>query len=141
MNLAINVVIEWLGDRFHARVERVLFIDPSGTDMVTIDIDPEHKKALPIWRKCEEVSIALAAGDARLLDSDPYEQPAQTLSNRSRKHRDEIWDIIKPLIEDENEEDWSRAFWCTRSNARACHTVIARLPPNGHKNGASEKPH
>jgi putative transposase len=108
MNLAINVVIEWLGDRSQARVERVLFIDPSGTLMVTIDIDPEHKKALPIWRKCEEVSTAIAVGDARLLDADAYEQPARILSNESRKHRDEIWDIIKPLIEGDKEKGWSK---------------------------------
>src|SRR6266536_4120769 len=108
MNLAINVVIEWLGDRSEARVERVLFIDPSGTHMVTIDLDPEHKKALPIWRKREEVSTALAADDARLLDTDPYEQPVQTLSNESREHRDEIWDIIKHLIEGDNEKGWSK---------------------------------
>lgn len=46
MNLAINVVIEWLGDSSQACVERLLLIDPSGTFMVTIDIDPEHKKVL-----------------------------------------------------------------------------------------------
>jgi len=108
MKLAVNVVIEWLGDGSHGHVERVLFIDPSGTDMVTIDIDPENKKALPVWRKCEEISVALAASDARILDTDPYVQPAQALSNEGRKHRDEIWDVIKPLIEGENKEDWSK---------------------------------
>ena len=76
--------------------------------MVTIDIDPENKKALPVWRTCEEISVALAASDARILDTDPYVQPAQAFSNEGRKHRDEIWDIIKPLIEGEHKEDWSK---------------------------------
>ena len=97
MKLAVNVVIEWLGDGLPVHIERVLFIDPSGTDMVTIDIDPENKKALPVWRTCEEISVALAASDARISDTDPYVQPAQALSNEGRKHRDEIWDIIEPL--------------------------------------------
>lgn len=108
MKLAVNAVIDWTGDGSRVRVERVLFIDPSGTDMVTIDIDAENKKALPVWRKCEEISAALAASDARILDTDPYVQPAQALSNEDRKHRDEIWDIIKPLIEGENKENWSK---------------------------------
>ena len=63
MKLAVNVVIQWLGDGSPVHIERVLFIDPSGTDMVTIDIDPENKKALPVWRTCEEISVALAASD------------------------------------------------------------------------------
>jgi putative transposase len=108
MNLAVNVVIEWLSDGSRTQLERVLFIDPSGTDMVTIDIDPENTKALPIWRKCEELSVALAADDARILDTDPYEQPAQALSDEGRKHRDEIWEIIRPLIEGANKEGWSK---------------------------------
>jgi hypothetical protein len=105
MKLAINEVIEWLDDGSLVHVERVLYIDSSGTKMVTIDIDPENKKALPVWRKCEEVSLALAAGDARILDTDPYEQSGQALSKESRNHRDEIWDIIKPLIESESKEE------------------------------------
>jgi len=108
MNLAVNEVIEWLSDGSRARLERVLFIDPSGIDMVTIDIDPENKKALPIWHKCEEISVALAAEDARILDTDPYIQPAQALSNEGQKHRDEIWEIIRPLIEGGNTEGWSK---------------------------------
>jgi hypothetical protein len=33
-----------------------------------------------------------------------------------------------------------RAFWFTRSTARVCYTVTARLPLDAHKNVASEKP-
>jgi len=35
----------------------------------------------------------------------------------------------------------ARAFWFTRATAKACHTVTARLPRDGRKNGASGKPH
>src|SRR6266567_3542395 len=35
----------------------------------------------------------------------------------------------------------SRAFWFTRPAAKACHTVSAKHPPDGHKNGAWQKPH
>jgi putative transposase len=108
MNLATNAVIVWQGNESRIHIERVLYIDLSGTNMVTIDINPENIKALPVWRKCEEVSIALAAGDARILDADPYVQPAQAISNQNRKHRDEIWEIIKPLIEVEDKESWTR---------------------------------
>lgn len=34
-----------------------------------------------------------------------------------------------------------RAFWCTRTTAKAYHTVTARRPRDGRKNAASAKPH
>lgn len=34
-----------------------------------------------------------------------------------------------------------RAFWYTRTSARACDTANARHLTGGRKNGASEKPH
>src|SRR6266849_313485 len=34
-----------------------------------------------------------------------------------------------------------RAFWFTRTTAKACHTVTAKLPLDARKNGASAKPH
>lgn len=89
MNLVRNALSVWPSAESRVHVERVLFLDLSGTNMVTIDIDPENNNALPVWRKCEEVTIALAIGDARILDTDPYILPAQTISDENRKHRDE----------------------------------------------------
>lgn len=108
MNLVRNAVIVWLSEGSRVHAERVLFLDLYGNNMVTIDIDLENNKALPVWRKCEEVTIALATGDARILDVDPYILPAQTLSDENRKHRDEIWDIVKPLIEGDEKESWTK---------------------------------
>src|SRR5258708_10084712 len=33
------------------------------------------------------------------------------------------------------------AFWFTRTPAKACHTILARLPRSAQKNGEFKKPH
>src|SRR6266436_9460 len=43
--------------------------------------------------------------------------------------------MSRPYIE------MSRAFWCTRSTAKACHTANVRLLGDGHKNGESTHHH
>jgi putative transposase len=98
MKLVVNMLIEWKSEAGKAQIERVLFIDSSGTDMVAIDIDPENKQALPIWQKCEEVYAAIADHDAHILNSNPYSYPNK-LSVAGQQRRDQIWDIIKPLVE------------------------------------------
>ena len=97
MKLAVNTLIEWKCEGDQERIERVLFIDSSGTDVVTIDIDPQHKEALPAWQKCADVYAALDRSDARIIDVDPYVL-STNLSEKVMKRRDEIWEIVKPLI-------------------------------------------
>ncbi|WP_041565659.1 hypothetical protein [Nostoc punctiforme] len=59
MNLYENMLIELqneYGDIF--TVIRLLWIDPSGTDIVTIDLN--NSKAFPVLQRAEEIETALA---------------------------------------------------------------------------------
>ena len=48
MSLCLNMLLEWQRDEADTRIERLLWLDPSGTDVVTIEIN--NRKALPKWQ-------------------------------------------------------------------------------------------
>jgi hypothetical protein len=88
-------------------VERILFVDESGTDVATIDVD--DRKAAPVWRKREELEEALEAKEVIFLEVDHCAPPPFTEAElRSRKYgkikrqRDKILAVIASLIEGEN---------------------------------------
>jgi hypothetical protein len=100
MNLHVNTLIEWVGDTTPFRVERVLWLDPTGTDAVTIDI--KDKRARPVRRKCADLEAAFAADEARALALDPFAflaRPEHEIKAKHRLHRDKSWNIIAPLVE------------------------------------------
>lgn len=105
MTLFINMLIEWRQDAGGTHIERVLWIEPSATEVVTIDI--ADRRALPIWRKHADMQTALATQQAQVVEIDPYarfHRPEETLSEHERQRRDEAWLFIAPLIEKPGEE-------------------------------------
>ncbi len=100
MKLFINVLIEWHGST-EPHVERVLWIDSSGTDVATIDII--NPNALPVFRKYVEIEAAIASGDLQVLEVDPYAtllRAENDIQEKHRQKRDTAWEVIAPLIED-----------------------------------------
>ena len=82
------------------RVDRVLWIDPSGTDVVTIDIFDE--RALPMMQQAQVILSAIRNNDALVLKSDPYASlllPELDIPLKYREHRDRAWNAIAPLVE------------------------------------------
>ncbi|MBD2498897.1 DDE-type integrase/transposase/recombinase [Nostoc sp. FACHB-280] len=71
MNLYENMLIE-IQDNYGRSlyIIRLLFIDSSGTDVFTIDIN--NKKAFPVLQKVKELEDALLEKKAFILDNDPY---------------------------------------------------------------------
>jgi putative transposase len=104
MNLCVNMLLEWQSDDETVHIDRVLWIDPSYTDVATIKIlDP---KALPFWQKARDLEEAIAAQKAISLEIDPYaslQKPENTILERHKERRDKAWDIIAPLVEDESQ--------------------------------------
>lgn len=111
MELTVNRLIQWTkegddgSDEF--TVERILYVDESGTDVATIDVDDQ--KAVPVWRKHDELEEALGAKEAIFLEVDHRAPPAFTEAElRSKKYRkikrqrDKILAAISTLIEGEN---------------------------------------
>ena len=99
MNLLVNMLIEWAAAPAAGRIERVLWIDPLGDDVVTIDIT--DRQALPVWQQRSEIEAALATGQARVLEVDPYVhlfRPEDTIADKHRLRRERSWQVIAPLI-------------------------------------------
>ncbi len=99
MDLWVNMLIEWQNDEDSQPVDRVLWIDPTMTQVVTIQI--ANERALPVWRRYTEVQSALAAQKACVLGSDPYAhllRPESTLSEGDRTRREEAWTLIAALV-------------------------------------------
>lgn len=100
MKLFLNSLIEWhLEAEAQAHLfERVLWLDHS--EMVTIAL--ENKRALPTWRKTEDLASALTTGRLSLLDHDPFaalSSTEQALPLSYRQMRDKAWASIQPLVE------------------------------------------
>lgn len=101
MNIWENALIELQNDDGNVlTIIRVLWIDPSGTDVVTISLN--NPKAFPVWQKSREISAAFAEQKASILKTDPYAylyRPEDSIPEAHRNFRDKAWAIITPVIE------------------------------------------
>ncbi|MDZ8035392.1 Mu transposase C-terminal domain-containing protein [Nostoc sp. DedSLP04] len=100
MSLLVNMLLEWQNTDTEIHIERVLWIDPSGTDVVTIEIN--NSKALPKWQKSKELEAAIASREIRILEVDPYAgllRPENSILQNHLNRRDRAWEVISPLVE------------------------------------------
>jgi putative transposase len=96
LTLTVNMLLAWeSGD-----IERILWVEPSGPDLVTIHVtDPA---AWPVFRSMTRVQAALQDTTVQVLDTDPYLalfQPESSIPASYRQRRDRAWEAIRPLIE------------------------------------------
>jgi putative transposase len=101
MSLCVNMLVEWQTDGNDRRVDRVLWIDPTATNVVMIDI--ADNRALPVWRSYAEIESALVTTKVHILELDPYARllcPESSLSENERRRRDESWSLIAPLVKE-----------------------------------------
>lgn len=100
MKLWVNQLLEWQTGEATVSISRVLWIDASGTDVVTIELS--NPLAIPIWQKYLELETSLAVGEAHILQVDPYaelQRPDETIAENHRQRRDSAWKVIAPLVE------------------------------------------
>jgi hypothetical protein len=108
----VNTLIEWDSDEGKPHVERLLLIDPTGTDVVTIDV--KDKKGMPVFRRLEELKQAVIADRAHiLLNAGLYAAPTLPDEDHKKyavyvKRRDEAWGLIAPLVEIQNHKILNR---------------------------------
>ncbi len=105
MKLTINLLVEWhaVGSDDTAHVERVLWAIPSAREIVVIDIF--NRTALPQFRSEDDVEHALLAGTASILGTDPFAallRPEDDIDAKHRIYRDSAWDLIAPLVTDDD---------------------------------------
>ncbi|MBW4522821.1 MAG: transposase family protein [Scytolyngbya sp. HA4215-MV1] len=100
MKLFVNMLLEWQSETEASRIERLLWVDSSYTDVATIEL--LNPKALPIWQKCKELEEAISSQQAQVLEVDPYAsllKPEDTIPKKHRERRDQAWEVIAPLVE------------------------------------------
>src|SRR6266700_4276292 len=115
--LYTDMLIEYRFDEGKILTERILWIDPSGKIIVTIDINRKNKHALPVWKTREEIESALEKERASIVDADPWAvlllpkviPPKESQKHRekreaSQKHRekrrDRAWLAVQSLIQE-----------------------------------------
>jgi hypothetical protein len=100
MDLAVNSLIERTEVPSEGCIDRVLWINQSGAEAVTIDI--RNPKAWPIRHRIPDLVSAIGRDELRILTVDPYGclvQPEDQIKATHREHREKSWSIIAPLID------------------------------------------
>ncbi|MEP1076067.1 Mu transposase C-terminal domain-containing protein [Leptolyngbya sp. PL-A3] len=97
------MLLEWqLGEKDgKPRTERLLWLSPSGSDLVTIDVFEPN--ALPVFQSRKAIEAAIASEQVKVLSVDPYAsliRPDHTIPEKHRKYRDEAWEAISALVDD-----------------------------------------
>lgn len=100
MNICENVLIELPKELNNvSTIVRVLWVDASGIDVVTIDVCCAN--ALPVWHKSLELENILAEKKAHILEMDMYAAYSgceDTIPANYRRKRDEAWEVIAPIV-------------------------------------------
>lgn len=98
-----NMVYEWLNVNGPNAVERLLCTDQCASEIWTIRIyDP---KAQPTRRSIAELKDSLLKGEARVLAKDPFAyliRPEADIKKKHRRYRDKAWNLIAPLVDNED---------------------------------------
>ena len=103
MSLWVNMLLLFHLSNDQVSIERILWIDSSGKDVVTIEIN--NPKALPIWKQGQELEVALHSGTATIVEFDPYGTRLCTdseIPESHRQHREQAWEVIAPLVSNES---------------------------------------
>lgn len=83
--------------------ERILWIDNSNKECITIDINKDNEKAKPQLVQLDQLQHLFQDGCLEVIKADPYKRfySEEDLSEASVKIRDERWNLIKDLVKRE----------------------------------------
>ena len=116
IELVANMLLEWQTEQPPPLIERVLWVNPGGSQVVTIEIEHRRKKQhrgkheslLPVLRDIAEIASAYASLCAREVEgNDPFAyllRPDDAFDADLIKGRDVIYALIEPLVEQHYEE-------------------------------------
>src|SRR5438105_2427435 len=97
--LVKNKLLKWVDDQ---TIERVLWIDPTKTDIVTIEVT--YDLALPVWRKLIDMKAAIEANLLLVLEIDDYAprvfSESELATDRYKiyqEKRDKWYKVIEPF--------------------------------------------
>jgi hypothetical protein len=94
-------VAEAIEEVSQTSIERVLWVDPSNTYLVTIDSDIQHRNARPIIRQIADLERDLHSGVIMHLEQDPYQniyQSDDAFPPAYLEKREESWGLVKTIL-------------------------------------------
>lgn len=96
--LLTNMLLEFITPSQESHIERILWIEPSGANIVLIDV--ANPKALPIIRKVKAILDGLDDTSIRIIEEEPFGFTPQEneIPDHWKKRRDTAWELIEPLI-------------------------------------------
>lgn len=107
MAISLNMCLAF-GAGEYSRVERIIWIDPTGKKVVTIDTDESLKRVRPKERTITELETGIELGQIICCAEAPSTArlplPESAISAKHRKVRDDRWGLIAPLINAPNGE-------------------------------------
>lgn len=91
----VNQLLRWSEDD---RLERILWVDPGGNGLYSIDVASD--KALPQFWNSAYLDLEVSEGRLAVEQTDPLARflPEDSLSPQQRQRRDAAWGIVRPLI-------------------------------------------
>lgn len=113
MRLGLNTIIRWEPEAKQPRFERILYVDTSNSEVWVIDVN--WKTAFPIFYRYEELQNSILTNQAQIIiNYEPY--PVITLTDEELgegfkeyiKRRDTSWELIRPLLETDIHNLFSR---------------------------------
>jgi hypothetical protein len=98
--IVVNSIIQWVPDTpdGESRLERILWIDSIGTQVVVISLS--DSKPLPLVKSLDDLTAAISAGSALLRTIDPILHAANHDPEYIRKHRQRMeraWELIADI--------------------------------------------
>src|ERR1700730_18983240 len=84
-----------------ASIERVLWIDPSNTYLITIDSDIQHRNAWPVIRQIADLERDLHSGIITHVEQDPYQhiyQSDEAFPPEYLEKRKESWKLVETIL-------------------------------------------
>ena len=100
-NLSVGMIVEWISEQEDSTplVERILWVNPTATDLVSIQLD--EPLALPVWKRLADIEEALSNGSAIIRVADPYAHrlhPPESFLLKHRQRRDAAWKVIEDMV-------------------------------------------
>lgn len=96
-----NMLLKFANDE-RSHIERILWIDNLGSQMVLIDI--LDGKALPVIRNTVDISYGIIGKTITIVDKDPLVclLNEEEIPDKWKKRRDEAMKLITPLVANDN---------------------------------------
>lgn len=100
MHLKTNMLFQWKDESNTPQIERILWIEQTGSRVVTIDV--QKKNAWPVLHDRTALEERFATGEIQPLEVDLYQhlrQPDDIFPLKYRQLRDQAYEVIQDIVE------------------------------------------